>query len=64
MKLYEYLGKKIKLTTVSPCAYGSVFWGIAEDYTDAEDNEPQIVSICIDNIEFPENHIKSIEILK
>lgn len=64
MNLQQYEGKKIKLTTVSPGIYGSVFIGIAEDFTDAEDNEPHISSICIDDIEFMENQIKSIEILE
>lgn len=60
MKLYEFLHKKIKLTTDD----NQVFIGVAEDYTEAEDNEPQIDSICIGDYEFLETDIKSIEILK
>lgn len=59
MKLWEYDGKKVRITTDD----NQVFQGIACDYTDADDNEPEIASICIGNIEFREDEIKSIEII-
>lgn len=63
MELREYEGKKVRITT-EPGVFGSVFEGIACDYTDADDNEPKIASICIGDIEFYENRIKSIEIIE
>lgn len=63
MELCEYEGKKVRITT-EPGVFGSVFEGIACDYTDADDNEPEIASICIGNIEFREDEIKNIEIIE
>lgn len=63
MELYMYEGKKVRIITIEPGILGSVFEGIACDYTDADDNEPEIASICIGDIEFSENEIKSIEII-
>lgn len=59
MKLYEYEGKKIQITTWD----GKIFKGLANDYTPADENTPQIDSICIDEFEFYANNIKNIEVL-
>ena len=63
MELREYEGKKVRITT-EPGVFGSVFEGIACDYTDADDNDTGIVSICIGDIELYENEIISIEIIE
>jgi hypothetical protein len=43
MKLYEYEGKRVRLTT----ADGGVFTGEAVDYTSELDNTPEIECISI-----------------
>ena len=60
MKLWEYEGEKIRIVTDD----NQVFTGIACDYTNPQDNEPEIASICIGNIEFREGEIQSIEIIE
>ena len=40
------------------------FCGIAYDYTNPQDNEPEIATISIDSIEFREDEIKSIEVIE
>lgn len=64
MNLWEYEGKAVRIITKEPGVFGSVFEGLACDYTDADDNEPEIASICIDNIEFREDEIESIEVIE
>lgn len=59
MKLYEYSGKKVKITTFG----GKEFSGIACDFIPAQDNTPEVSSISIDEIEFYENEIKSISVI-
>ena len=62
MKLWEYVGKEIKIV----CLNSKVFNGKCTDYTKALDNEPEIDSIGLDvkgiNYELYENEIKSIEV--
>lgn len=60
MNLYEYSGKRIRIITTN----GQIFEGIGCDYTPAQDNVPEIESICIGHIEFGENEIKSIAIIE
>lgn len=64
MNLWEFEGKKVRIITKEPGVLGSVFEGTACDYTDADDNEPEIASICIGDTEFYENNIKSIEVIE
>lgn len=59
MKLSEYEGKKVQITTQE----GKIFRGLANDYTPADENTPEIDSICIGEYEFYANNIKSIEML-
>jgi len=59
MNLYEYTGKRIKITTIR----GRVFEGIAQDYTSALDNPDGVNCISIGNIEFEESEIANIEII-
>ena len=59
MKLYEYSGKKVRITTND----GEIFSGIACDFIPAQDNVPEVASISIGEIEFYENEIKSIEVI-
>lgn len=63
MNLWEYEGKKIKVTFKD----GDVLEGVARDYTSALDNTGEIYAgeetICIEDIEFSEKEIKKIEIL-
>ncbi|KOF56625.1 MULTISPECIES: hypothetical protein [Clostridium] len=63
MKLWEYTGKRIKVT----CIDGKIIEGNCDCYTQALDNEPEIASISIDKgsygIELYENEIKSIEVI-
>lgn len=56
-KLWKYVGKKIRIITDD----GQVFEGIGCDFTFADENEPEIDSICIGDTEFYENEIVSIE---
>ena len=57
MKLWKYDGKHVKITTVD----NEIFRGKACDFIPAQDNVPEISSICIGNIEFYENEIANIE---
>jgi hypothetical protein len=61
MKLWEYVGKNIKVT----CIDGQIIEGKCDGYTQALDNEPEIASISIARtgygIEIYENEIKSIK---
>lgn len=59
MKLYEYENKKIEITT----ADGRIYSGLATDYTPADENTPEIESICIGNVEFFANQIQNIKTL-
>lgn len=63
MKLWEYVGKNIKVT----CIDEQIIEGKCDGYTQALDNEPEIASISIDReeyeIEIYENEIKSIEVI-
>ena len=56
-KLWKYVSKKIRIKLDD----GQVFEGIGCDFSDADDNEPEIDSICIGDTEFYENEIVSIE---
>lgn len=57
MKLWKYVGKKIRIKLED----GQAFEGIACDFTYADENEPEIDSICIGDTEFYENEIVSIK---
>lgn len=59
MKLWQYSGKKIRITTDD----GKIFEGMAYDYIPSQDNIPEIASITIEHTEIYENEIKSIEML-
>lgn len=63
MKLWEYVGKNIKVT----CIDNQVIKGKCDGYTQALDNEPEIDSISIARvgygIEIYENEIKFIEVI-
>lgn len=63
MKLWKYVGKKIKVT----CDNDKVFEGKCIDYTQALDNEPEIDSIGLETTELSyeiyENEIKSIQVI-
>ena len=59
MKLYEYENKNIEISTDG----GGIFRGLAIDYTPADENTPEIESICIGSMEFFANEIKNIRIL-
>lgn len=60
MDLYEYWGKKVRITTNE----GLICEGITCDYMPPQDNVNGFASICIDIYEFYEPDIKSIEIIK
>ncbi|RKD22447.1 hypothetical protein SAMN02745883_00700 [Caminicella sporogenes DSM 14501] len=64
MKLWEYVGKKIKVT----CIEGETIQGKCNGYTQELDNEPEIASITIDagdiDYEIYENEIAKIEIVE
>ncbi len=57
MKLYEAVGKRVRITTDD----GQIFEGKAYDYTSALDNEPDPASISIGDTELFENEIVSIK---
>lgn len=57
IKLWKYVGKKIRIKLDD----GQVFEGIGRDFTYADENEPEIDSICIGDTEFYENEIVSIK---
>lgn len=65
MKLIDYEGKRVKIIAMN----GKKFEGKVTDYVYPEDNDPEIESIIIEDIlsgtavEFPENDIKSIEVI-
>ena len=63
MKLWEYEGKRIRVTFKN----GEVLEGVAHDYTSALDNTgectPDVETICINYVEFTEDEIASVEIL-
>lgn len=63
MKLWEYVGKEIKVT----CLNGKIFSGKCTDFTQALDNEPEVDSIGLKvndiSYELYENEIKSIEVI-
>ena len=59
MKLWEYSGKNVRITLED----GSVFEGLAYDYTSALDNEPDPESITIDSIELFSPEIEKIELI-
>lgn len=63
MRLWEYVGKTIKVT----CIDGQIIKGKCNEYTQALDNEPEIDSISIARdgygIEIYENEIQFIELL-
>lgn len=56
LNLSQYENKKIQLTTTD----NKVYTGMAIDFTPADENTPEIDSICIGDIEFYANEIKSI----
>lgn len=57
MTLHDARGKNVRITTDD----GQVFEGLADWYTPAYDNTPEIASICIGKYELYENEIVSIE---
>lgn len=57
MKLWRYVGKNIRIKTDD----GLIYEGKGCDFSFADDNEPEIDSICIGDTEFFENEIASIE---
>ena len=63
MKLWEYEGKKIKVTFKD----GDIIEGIAYDYTAALDNTGEVYNgeetICIGDVEFSQEEISEIEVL-
>lgn len=66
MELWEYAGKRIRLTDID----GQVFEGDCTDYTPADENESEKASIGIQTepgagfaYELYENEIKSIEVI-
>lgn len=63
MRLWEYVGKEIKVT----CIDEQIFTGKCTDYTQSLDNEPEIDSIGLNvngiSYELYENEIKSIEVI-
>ena len=59
MKLWEYIGKQIKLTTVN----GRVFEGTAQDYISELDNPDGMACISIGDIEFEEREIEQIVVV-
>lgn len=63
-ELWQYFGKKIRVT----CINGKVIEGVAEYFTKAVDNDPEVASIGIpysDNgvYDITADEIKSIEII-
>lgn len=60
MKLWQYNGKKVRLTDVN----GKEWIGFAYDYTSALDNPDGVPCITINSVEFEEGEITSIEIIE
>ena len=59
MKLWEDSGRNVRITLKD----GSVFEGLAYDYTSSLDNEPDPESITIDSIELFAPEIEKIDII-
>lgn len=59
MKLYEAEGKEVRVTMLD----GTVFEGVAYDYTSALDNEPEPESITVDSVELYAPEIEKVEVL-
>ncbi len=59
MKLWEYEGRKVKVTLKN----GHVYTGEVVEYTSELDNTPEIASICIGTTELYENEIETIELI-
>lgn len=59
LNLSQYENRKIQITTKDD----KVYIGIAIDFTPADENTPEIDSICIGNIEFYANEIKKVQLL-
>lgn len=51
-------GKRLKITTNN----GNFYEGLAIDFTPADENTPEIDSICISDIEFFADEIRSIKL--
>ncbi len=60
LKLIDCINKNVRITTTD----NQIFEGKAYDFIPSQDNVPEIASISIDDIEFFENDIAHIEILK
>ena len=60
MNLSKYENKIVRIVTNN----NLVIQGEALDYTPSDENTPEIDSICIGDLEFYANDIKSIEIIK
>lgn len=60
MNLWEYNGKKIRLTDIN----GRVWTGLAYDYTSALDNPDGVQCISIRSVEFDEGEIAAIEVIE
>lgn len=60
MNLWEYEGKEVIIITDD----NQIFQGLAYDYTNPQDNDPEIATISIEAYEFREDEIKSIEIIE
>lgn len=60
MNLWEYEGKEVIIVTTDD----QIFHGVACDYTNPQDNDPEIATISIEAYEFREDEIKSIEIIE
>lgn len=60
MNLWEYEGKEVIIITDD----NQIFQGLAYDYTNPQDNAPEIATISIEAYEFREDEIKSIEIIE
>lgn len=59
MNISQYENQKIQLTTND----NTVYEGIATDFTPADENTPEVDSICIGDIEFYADEIKSIKLV-
>lgn len=59
MKLYQYENKNVEIKTND----GKTYSGLAIDYTPADENNREIESICIGNVELYSNEINSIRMI-
>lgn len=59
MKIWEAEGKNVKIRLKN----GSVYSGLAYDFTAAIDNTPEIASITIGHTELFENEIETIKMI-